>query len=100
MNFFQSVRFSMDGKGRCIDNVFIERLWWLVKYENAYIRAYENGKELYQGLTHYFNQYNHERRHAGINDELPSNRYFSSKNSQILGEELLKEKYLKNFKSA
>jgi putative transposase len=45
------VRTSMNGKGRCIDNVFIERLWRSVRYEDIYLRAYENGRELQAGLT-------------------------------------------------
>ena len=44
------IRISMDGKGRWIDNVFIERLWRSVKYENVYLHAYENGSELRRGL--------------------------------------------------
>lgn len=39
----------MDGKGRAIDNVFVERLWWSVKYEDVYLKAYENGLDLYHG---------------------------------------------------
>jgi putative transposase len=52
---------SMDGKGRWIDNVFIERLWRSVKYEDVYLRAYENGRELQAGLTRYFDFYNRRR---------------------------------------
>jgi hypothetical protein len=51
---------SMDGKGRWIDNVFIERLWRSVKYEDVYLRAYENGREVQAGLTRYFDFYNRE----------------------------------------
>ena len=51
-------RISMDGKGRWIDNVFIERLWRSVKYEDIYLRAYENGRDLQAGLTRYFDFYN------------------------------------------
>ena len=47
----------MDGKGRWIDNVFIERLWRSVKYENIYLHAYENGTQLRRGLTEYFDFY-------------------------------------------
>lgn len=94
------IRFSMDGKGRCIDNVFIERLWWSVKYEDVYIREYRNGKDLHIGMEKYFKKYNWERRHMAIQDEKPCSRYFPSKTSQILGEELLEEKYLINLKSA
>lgn len=46
---YKTIRLSMYGKGRCIDNVFIERLWWSVKYEEAYIDDYPDGKALYLG---------------------------------------------------
>lgn len=97
-----NIRLSMDGKGRCIDNVFIERFWWSVKYENAYIYEYKDGKELYLGLEKYIQYYNFERRHAGIDQDLPSNRYFSSKNAPPFYEGDLEEKYLRNihYKSA
>lgn len=97
-----NIRLSMDGKGRCIDNVFIERLWWSVKYENAYIYEYKDGKALYLGLEKYLQYYNFERRHAGIDHHLPSNRYFSSKNTPLFYEGDLQEKYLQNihYKSA
>lgn len=91
------IRFSMDGKGRCIDNVFIERLWWSVKYEDAYIREYVDGKALHIGMEKYFNKYNWERRHMGIDDERPCDRYFPSKTSQFFCEEVLEEKYLMNY---
>jgi putative transposase len=55
------VRISMDGKGRWIDNVFIERPWRSVKYEDVYLRAYENGLDLQAGLTRYFDFYNRRR---------------------------------------
>jgi len=52
---------SMDGKGRWVDNVFVERLWRSVKYEDVYLRAYETPRQLREGLTRYFNFYNTER---------------------------------------
>jgi putative transposase len=58
-------RISMDGKGRWIDNVFIERLWRSVKYEDIYLRAYENGRQLQAGLTRYFDFYNRRRAFGG-----------------------------------
>lgn len=90
----KDIRFSMDGKGRCIDNVFIERLWRSVKYENVYIRSYQDGWELHQGLKTYFELYNQERRHQGIDDEFPARRYSPYKTSQFLCEEVSEEKYL------
>jgi putative transposase len=56
----------MDGKGRWIDKVFIERLWRSVKYENVYLRAYENGTQLRQGLAEYFAFYNATRPHQAL----------------------------------
>jgi len=90
----QGIRLSMDGKGRCIDNVFIERLWWSVKYEDVYIKDYRDGKELNKGLNKYFKKYNNKRRHQSLNDDFPRSRYFPSQTSQILCEEVLEEKYL------
>lgn len=69
------VQISMDGKGRATDNIFIERLWRTVKYEDIYLHAYENGMELYQGLKKYFNFYNHIRRHSSINKNRPKDLY-------------------------
>jgi putative transposase len=95
------IKQSMDGKGRCIDNVFIERLWWSVKYEDAYIYEYENGQQLYEGMQAYFEKYNNQRRHSSIGDEKPSNLYFSSKSTQSPCEGGLEEKYLSyNYKLA
>jgi len=91
----KTIRLSMDGKGRCIDNVFIERLWWSVKYENAYIYDYPDGKALYLGLEKYFQQYNFERRHKGIEHDVPYTRYFSSANRPNAFEGDEEEKYLK-----
>ena len=56
-----NIRISMDGKGRWIDNVFIERLWRSVKYENVYLNDYASVSDLRQGLKRYFQYYNIER---------------------------------------
>jgi len=69
------IRLSMDGKGRAIDNVFIERLWRSVKYENIYLNPPNTGTDLYQQLNQYFHFYNYERRHQGIENQIPVNRY-------------------------
>jgi len=66
---------SMDGKGRAIDNVFIERLWRSVKYEYIYYRPPVDGLELYQGLKEWFIDYNTDRRHTALNDEFPESVY-------------------------
>lgn len=70
------VKISMDGKGRAIDNIFIERLWRSVKYENVYLQAYENGIELFYGMKRYFDFYNNERYHQSLNYRTPSEMYY------------------------
>jgi putative transposase len=70
------VQISMDGKGRWIDNVFIERLWRSVKYENIYLRAYEDGTQLRRGLTEYFDFYNTQRTHQALDYQTPDDVYY------------------------
>ena len=60
------VRVSMDGKGRCFDNIFVERLWRTVKYEDVYLRGYSNPTELREGLKNYFRFYNERRPHQSL----------------------------------
>jgi putative transposase len=60
------IKISMDGKGRAIDNIFIERLWRTVKYENVYLQAYTDGISLYRGLKDYFEFYNTRRLHQSL----------------------------------
>ena len=69
------VDISMDGKGRWIDNVFVERLWRSVKYEDVYLRAYETVYEARQGIGTYLKFYNSERRHQGLNRQTPDEVY-------------------------
>lgn len=71
----QNIRLSMDGKGRAIDNAFIERLWRSVKYEKIYLNPPGDGTDLYMLLAEYFNYYNTKRRHTGIEDQIPEKRY-------------------------
>ena len=70
------VQISMDGKGRWIDNVFIERLWRSVKYENVYLHAYENGTQLRRGLEEYFAFYNRTRLHQALDYQTPDEVYY------------------------
>jgi putative transposase len=70
------VTISMDGKGRWIDNVFVERLWRSVKYEDVYLRAYETPAALRTGLEKYFRFYNARRRHTALNRRTPDAVYF------------------------
>ena len=69
------VRISMDGRGRAIDNVFIERLWRTVKYEDIYLREYADGHELHAGLARYFHFYNYERPHSALENKTPASYY-------------------------
>ena len=71
------VRISMDGKGRWIDNVFVERLWRSVKYEDIYLHAYENGREVLAGLTRYFEFYNRRRLHQAHEYHTPDEIYYA-----------------------
>ena len=61
----------MDGKGRCLDNIPIERFWRTVKYEEVYFNTYETVKEARESLGKYIEWYNQERRHSGINYQRP-----------------------------
>ena len=65
------VRISMDGRGRCFDNIFIERLWRSVKYEEVYLCDYADLHEAEGRLGRYFDFYNHERRHQGLGGAIP-----------------------------
>ncbi len=70
------ISISMDGKGRWVDNVFVERLWRSVKYEDVYLRAYETPTDLRAGLARYFAFYNTRRRHSALARRTPDAMYF------------------------
>jgi putative transposase len=80
----EDVCISMDGKSRWIDNIFIERLWRSVKYENVYLRAYENGREVRAGLTEYFDFYNRERIHQSHEYQTPDEIYLANAGGEPL----------------
>jgi putative transposase len=69
------VRISMDGRGRWMDNVFIERLWRSLKYECVYLHAFETGSELRAGLTKWIGYYNAGRPHSGLGGQTPNEAY-------------------------
>jgi putative transposase len=71
------VQISMDGKGRALDNIFTERLWRTVKYEDVYLHDYGMPREARQGLTRYFDFYNHERPHQSLGYRTPAAVYFA-----------------------
>jgi putative transposase len=66
----------MDGRGRALDNVFVERLWRSVKYEKVYVKDYETPKEARSGLHDYFQFYNEERPYQSLDDRTPAAVYF------------------------
>lgn len=71
-----NIRISMDGRGRAFDNIFIERLWRTVKYEDIYLKNYECVPTLIVGLSHYFPFYNNERPHQSLGNHTPAEVYF------------------------
>ena len=77
------VAISMDGRGRFLDNIFIERLWRSVKYEDIYLRAYDTPLALHEGLRNYFGFYNGRRRHASLpGRQTPDEAYFGAARSR------------------
>lgn len=75
----RAIRLSMDGRGRALDNIFVERLWRSVKYEHVYLFPADDGRQCYRGLREYFEYYNNERRHQSLEDQTPSTIYQQSK---------------------
>jgi len=72
----QPTKISMDGRGRAMDNIFTERLWRTVKYEEVYLKDYQSPREARESLTEYFNFYNQERLHQSLGDKPPADIYF------------------------
>lgn len=72
------IKISMDGRGRCLDNIFVERLWRTVKYENIYLKSYSNPLETNNGLTEYFDFYNNKRIHQSLDYRTPAQIYFQN----------------------
>lgn len=71
----KNVRISMDGRGRCMDNIFTERLWRTVKYENIFLKSYHTITEAKTGLDEYFQFYNHKRPHQSLEYRTPAELY-------------------------
>lgn len=76
----KKIKISMDGKGRCFDNIFTERLWRTVKYEEVYLKDYQSPKEARQSLSEYFTFYNRKRLHQSLNYQTPEKIYFAKIN--------------------
>jgi putative transposase len=74
---YPEIKISMDGRGRCFDNIFTERLWRTVKYEEVYLRDYSSYDEARESLGRYFQLYNTRRLHSSLNYKTPHQVYFS-----------------------
>lgn len=72
----ENIQISMDGRGRALDNVFVERLWRSVKYEHVYLYDHATVADLQAGLDRYFDFYNHRRFHQSLDDRTPAEVYF------------------------
>lgn len=79
----KGIRISMDGRGRALDNVFIERLWRNVKYEYVYLYAPASGKELWAGIDQYFTRYNYQRPHQSLDYLTPAQVYFQINTGKV-----------------
>lgn len=77
LNGKEKIKISMDGRGRCMDNIFTERLWRTVKYENIYLNEYQDIGEVNRGLREYFKFYNEKRKHQSLNYQTPAQIYFT-----------------------
>lgn len=73
----KKIDISMDGRGRALDNIFVERLWRSVKYEEVYLRDYQSGQETKEGLTRYFTYYNQKRLHQSLAYKTPYEVHYS-----------------------
>lgn len=70
------VNISMDGRGRCQDNIFIERLWWTIKYQYLYLHSFNGGLALGRGLATWIKGYNCDRGHSALDDRTPDEVYY------------------------
>jgi putative transposase len=71
------IQISMDGRGRVQDNIFVERLWWTVKYHYLYLHAFDNGRQLRHGLEEWFRFYNQDRSHQSLDNLTPDEVYYN-----------------------
>ena len=71
------VKISMDGRGRFLDNIFIERLWWSLKYECVYLQEFADGRDLYRAINTWITFYNSERPHSSLDGRTPNEAYFT-----------------------
>jgi len=81
----KDIKISMDGKGRAMDNIFIERLWRSVKYEEIYVKEFKSVEQLRKSLKKYFEFYNHERPHQSFNGQTPAEIYYGKDQLRLVG---------------
>jgi putative transposase len=79
----RNIQISMDGRGRALDNIFVERLWRTVKYENVYMNDYQTVPELRAGLQQYFDFYNRERLHQSLGYQTPAEVYLKKATTHL-----------------
>ena len=77
----RDIQISMDGRGRALDNAFVERLWRTVKYEHVYLQEYVDGEDAQRCLRRYFRGYNQVRRHQALKYRRPAEVYFEGRES-------------------
>ncbi len=77
----RKIKISMSGRGRCFDNILAERLWRTVKYEEVYLREYNDGHDLIRSLRKYFEYYNYRRPHRSLDNKTPALVYQTSRRS-------------------
>ena len=80
----REIRISMDGKGAWRDNVFVERLWRTIKYEEVYLRAYASVSEARAGIGRYFGFYNSRRPHSSLDGKTPDQAYFNLRTPEMM----------------
>src|SRR5437764_1426641 len=83
----RGIQISMDGQGRALDNIFTERLWRTVKYEEVYLHTYGSPREARQSLARYFQFYNHERPHQALGYQTPAALYFGTRSAATVGDD-------------
>ena len=83
----RGIKVSMDGKGRYLDNIFVERLWRSVKYEEVYLKAYRNGSEARRGIDAYLDLYNRERPHQSLGYRTPAQVFAEGRPLRCLPEQ-------------
>jgi putative transposase len=70
------IAISMDGRGRCQDNIFVERLWWTIKHQYLYLHSFDSGSALRKGLNTWISFYNHDRGHSSLDNKTPDEVYY------------------------